>query len=318
MNTKKVIPLEKKQKRENPLFNLLRTADSITEPRPLNWMWNGLIYRGAITLFDGLGGTGKSKIAIQIGINLLLKTNFFGLENFRYRNIHNQIEKVLYLAAEDPEEIIENRIYESFLPSHQHFSEEAVLSAKKKFKHINFYVAENIDSSLINSTGEKTITYSDLEELITTEKPTLLIVDSLINFYGADENVSAMARKFYQLLNNLKVTVLLLHHQNKEGQKDNGNGDISSRGSIVFREQSRTRLILKNSNIYINKMNYSNSAGKIINLKWQSGIFVTTGVEDDTEKTGTWFDDTPLKKQGRPRGTGKKLKEEAEINANMF
>ena len=89
--------------------------------------------------------------------------------------------------------------------------------------------------------------------MISEEKPLLVVLDSLINFYGLDENSSEDAAFFYDVLKyfirKYQVSFLILHHQNKEAMKTQGDDTVSFRGSGVLREQARSRIVYKNIKI---------------------------------------------------------------------
>jgi hypothetical protein len=134
--------------------------------------------------------------------------------------------------------------------------------------------------------------YDALEKRISKVKPVLVVLDSLINFFELDENSSKEARRFMEFLRRLtrkhKTSFLLLHHQNKEGMRTQGDDVISFRGSGVFREQSRARIIYKNVNlgeglyarkIILEKSNYYSKIKEMLPedglyLKFEGGVHV--------------------------------------------
>jgi len=103
--------------------------------------------------------------------------------------------------------------------------------------------------------GERIVTEAAiaLEYLIDKLKPILVVIDSLINFYGLDENSSEDAMHFYDVIKffirKYQVSFLMLHHQNKEAMKLQSDDTISFRGSGVLREQARSRIVYKNIKI---------------------------------------------------------------------
>jgi RecA-family ATPase len=71
----------------------------------------------------------------------------------------------------------------------------------------------------------------------------------LINWYGLNENSSEDAVYFYNFLKYLirkyKLSFLILHHQSKAGLLKDSTKEDKFRGSGVFREQARARIVMR-------------------------------------------------------------------------
>ena len=93
------------------IAELITTADQLlAKPKlPLRWLFRNLIYRDLICLMDGLGGAGKSKVALQICMNILAQKSFLDIDVFPFCNSMEQ-PHILYLTTEDPQEIIQDRM----------------------------------------------------------------------------------------------------------------------------------------------------------------------------------------------------------------
>ena len=276
------------------------------------WILEPLIPHRSITIIDGLGGSGKSWLSLDLSYAISLGQDFVNLFPIRRSGV------VLYLTAEESPEVFVQRL--DMIQKHYPKNEN--------FKWISF-----LDESLEISSylcrkrrGEPTVTETAevLEWLISEEKPLLVVLDSLINYFGLDENSSEDAAFFYDVLKyfirKYQVTFLVLHHQNKEGMKAQSDDTISFRGSGVLREQARSRLVYKN--IKINettfarkiKLEKSNYYSKLINelftegsiyLKFENGIHTyNKAFELEAKKA-----EESMKNKGK-KGNSKKKQEE--------
>jgi archaellum biogenesis ATPase FlaH len=125
-------------------------------------------------------------------------------------------------------------------------------------------------SPALRDKGNPTQTFEEICAFVNAWKPDLVVLDPLVYFYGGDENSTAEAIAFFTLLRQLRTTVLLVHHQNKDAQKT-GSIKTAARGSIVFIDQARTRMVLGDNQLQIAKINYR--APYTLNLTFKSGIW---------------------------------------------
>jgi RecA-family ATPase len=276
------------------------------------WILEPLIPYRAITVLDGLGGSGKSWLALDMAYSISLGLDFLGLFPTRKSGI------VLYLTAEETKEVFVQRL--DMIQKHY--------SKNENFKWLSL-LDENLEITSYlcrKKRGDQIVTETAeaLEWLISEEKPLLVILDSLINFYGLDENSSEDAAFFYDVLKyfirKYQIGFLLLHHQNKEGMKAQSDDVISFRGSGVLREQARSRLIYKNikinettfaKKITLEKSNYySTLKNKLLTegsiyLKFQDGIHVyDKAFEIEAKKA-----EEAAKNKNKKKGKNKKQEE---------
>lgn len=219
-----------------------------------NFILEPFIPAKSIVLFDGLGETGKSLFAMQLALSIS--------ENLDFLKIPVQKQgKILYFTAEETEYSFNDRlkkIAKAFdLSKIENFYWISTLS--KRFQCSTYRLLENAKKGI-----EKTEFYNYLKTLLEQIKPVLVIFDSLINFYGLEENSSEHASVFIESLKLLTkdydCSFLLLHHQTKEAMKKDG--EKIFRGSMVFREQARCRFMIEKVNkdtkkIVIEKLNKS-------------------------------------------------------------
>ena len=241
------------------------------------WIIEPLIPNEAITILDGLGGSGKSWFALDLAYSIISGGYFLDIFPVWIEG------PVLYLTAEEVPQMFLQRV-RTVLEHYPKAKGLRWLSLLHKDIELSPYICKK-------KRGEQTETLMSkfLERLIIEVSPVLVVLDSLINFYGLDENSSEDAMFFYDVLKGFmrkyQVSFLLLHHQNKEGMRAQADDVISFRGSGVLREQARSRIVYKNikidestiaRKIILEKSNYySVYRDKLpIYLKFQDGVHV--------------------------------------------
>jgi len=244
-----------------------------------DWILEPLIPLEAITVLDGLGGSGKSWFAIDLAFAIGHGINFLGRYPVKKPGV------VLYLTAEE---------------TPRRFVQRLDLITQTYGTNENLFWVSTLEegfpfgSSMFRKEGwgiEMTKTADTIEVYLTKYKPVLVIIDSLINFYGLEENSSSDAKRFYDLLTGWIKTYhcsfLLLHHQTKDSLRLRDDDGVF-RGSIVFREQARQRLTYRSikfeesgktitaKKISIEKANYHSPYLEEfpIYLRWSDGIHI--------------------------------------------
>jgi len=277
------------------------------------WILEPLVPYEAITILDGLGGSGKSWFALDLAYSISLGQSFLG-----QFPVHRS-GAVLYLTAEEVPQMFLRRLK----MIREHYPENK-----------NFFWISMLHSSIEVSPvlcrkkrGEPTITEmaTMLEWRIIEREPVLVILDSLINFYGLDENSSEDAMFFYDVLKyyvrKYRTSFLLLHHQSKEGMRAQADDVISFRGSGVLREQARSRIIYKNikleegvvaRKIMLEKSNYYSKLKDLIPdgglyLKFDAGVHIY-------DKS---FAEYAKRKEEEMKQKGKKKKEDNKNNGKQ-
>jgi RecA-family ATPase len=206
------------------------------------WIIEPLIPDKAITILDGLGGSGKSWFAMDLAFSISIgegidykgqKIDFLG------RYPVKRSGKVLYFTAEETPEAFVQRLDSITMAYGDNDSFYWVSTLHEDFP---------FGSTLFQDTSwgiTKTKTVDAIEYYIKKRRPILVVLDSLINFYGLNENDSTQANMFYDVIKKwiktYKCSFLILHHQTKEALRAKEE-DGTFRGSIVFREQARQRL----------------------------------------------------------------------------
>ena len=199
----------------------------------------------SIVLLDGIGGLGKSFFAIELAFALSIGESFL-LKEIKPK----QDTAILYLTAEDSPDDFRDRLLEikkayQYKGKADKFYWVSSLSSKFPLKTSTFFTKEY--SKIV-----KTEMADYLEFLIRESRARLVVIDSLINWYGLNENSSDDAVYFYNFLKYLirkyNLSFLILHHQSKGGLLKDASKEDKFRGSGVFREQARARIVMRQLN----------------------------------------------------------------------
>jgi len=191
-------------------------------PAPIRFIFPGLPY-GVVGSIISPGGVGKSAFALSLACQVAGGPCLTGLPT-------DEIGKVVYVAGEDPENVIEHRLF-------------AV------GEHCNQVEREMISENLkvIPASGEiidilSTKTQEHFLKLATGSS--LLILDTLRVIHSADENdsgaMSNVVGHLKRIANQTGCSIIFLHHTNKNSMNTGGgNEQQASRGSSVLVDNIR-------------------------------------------------------------------------------
>jgi RecA-family ATPase len=232
------------------------------------WLLEPFLPTKSISLLDGPSCVGKSFFALEMAYALAAGSNFLGIS----KTI--QPTNVLYISAEETKHMLLKRIKNivQHYPATDNFVWLSTLDD-------NFKVSTRLfkrDYEGIKQTEMANV----LKKLIEKYQVKLVVLDSLINFFGLDENSTEDVIIFHEYLKSLikkyDCSFLLVHHQTKETLK--GRAGIF-RGSEIFRDQARTRIVMSNEDEYkkieIEKSNYYSPLLDVfpIFLKFADGVW---------------------------------------------
>jgi RecA-family ATPase len=214
------------------------------------WLLEPFIHEKTISILDGPSGVGKSLFALEICYTLATGKNFFGMPSTL------QPTNVLYINAEDTKYQLFKRISKiaQYYPKTNNFFWLSAFDKNLKFYTTRLFVRKSNKIQL-------TLMGQFLNEQIREYNIKFVVLDSIINFFGLDENNTEDVAMFYEYLKEIirdnDCSFLLVHHQTKETLK--GRAGIF-RGSEIFRDQARTRMMMSNDGEYkkleIEKSNY--------------------------------------------------------------
>lgn len=196
---------------------------------PRAWHVPDMIPGRTVTLLSGDGGTGKSTLALQLGVATVAEVPWIGQDA--------RAGRVLYLSAEDDADELHRRL--DAITVHHQLSFERLAGLR---------IWPLADQDALLATGapgkplEATSLFYDVEAVAKTWRPALIVLDSLADFFGGNENDRAHVRRFISLLRQLAITVdaavLLLAHPSLTGLAT-GSG-LS--GSTAWNNSVRSRL----------------------------------------------------------------------------
>ncbi len=196
------------QELEAPPFRIeglpdVRTLDGRTE-----WLLDGLIPRGAITLLTGDSGVGKSTLALAIAGAVAHGQPCLGCSPKQAR--------ALYVDGENPLHV-----------------------AKERLERLG--IASTDALHIWGGWNDPTPTGPDSPEVIefARERSGLIVYDSLIQFHRGSEQDSSETRRYlnqYRHLANQGAAVLLLHHTGKgeNAKQYRGSSDIKAAVDQAF------------------------------------------------------------------------------------
>jgi len=235
------------------------------------WILEPLVPNKTIILLDGLGGLGKSIFTMELCYAISTGKPFL-LPDIK------PVDKypILYLSAEETRYRFNERlkkIQEGYGVATDRFFWISTLSENFKLNTSRIFRKENNQIT-------PTEVADFLDKAIDRIGPKLVVLDSFINFYGLDENKTEEAASFYdyikQIIKKYGCSFIFLHHQTKEAMR----GQISIfRGSGVFREQSRTRIVMAKKHrqkiIEIEKSNYYSELLKLfpMSIEFRDGVW---------------------------------------------
>jgi RecA-family ATPase len=260
-----------------PLLNM-REWGQEDAPRQ-EWAVGDRIPIGHVSLFSGEGGSGKSLLALQLGV-----CHVRGLDWF---DAPVRQGPVLILDAEDGESVIHKRLAD--ITAHHGLKFADV----RNDLHVSSLAGKDAVAAVFDrKTGkmEATPLYNGLVEMVGDLRPVMTVLAASADFFAGDEVDRAQVRQFIQLLTRLAMlahgAVVLISHPSLSGIAS-GTG-LS--GSTAWHNSSRSRFYLKGvkakdreaedgepdtdlREIVFKKNNYGPVA-ESITLRYRNGLFV--------------------------------------------
>lgn len=196
------------------LAKTIETADVDTNG---NYLIESLILRNGLTVLGGPPKTGKTTLMMQLLYCITTHQNFLG-----QRIIHNEDEpiKALYLTNEESESILFSRLQQVF--GDDEGIEKVELAAGVKYRYMNGLL--------------------DIIEAEAEEGYNLFIIDNFRSF-GVDsgiekdfsgEKLAERLSWMKEMCEELKITIILLHHTRKRGNNKivNQSDELAGGGAI--------------------------------------------------------------------------------------
>lgn len=241
------------------------------------WVVPDLLPEGNVTLLAGDGGVGKSQLALQLLAATCLDRPWLGSPVRRC--------KAIGVFCEDDAEELHRRLADVLA------SYDATFGDLEDLKLVARVGLDNLLMEWPNQwePGEITPLCSQIHNLAVEHGAELVVLDSLHDFFGGNENSRPHARQFVGALRKIAVetkgAVLLTAHPSLAG-RNTGTGEA---GSTAWNNAVRSRLYLTARQhddgetdrdfreLKVMKSNYS-APGGVIRLRWRGGVFVRDDV----------------------------------------
>jgi hypothetical protein len=202
---------------------------------PRRWLAPGFLLRGALTVLVGSPGASKSTLALAWGAALALGESFGRLSPMDEEGAGRR-KRVLVINAED-DDCEQRRRLSALLRQFGRVSRDLAGWLMRAGPNLAGTLVEKDALGLIRASAG----LSSLEEIITSFRPDVLILDPLIElFAGIDENANADVSAGLSILRALatrhQMAILLLHHVRKgavmPGDMDSARGASSLHGKV--------------------------------------------------------------------------------------
>ena len=239
---------------------------------PREWLVEGMIPAGNVTLLTGDGGSGKSLLALQLCASTVLGRSWIGTKPITKG-------RAFYLSAEDDVPEVHRRM--SDIASAERVS-------MRDLRGLTVAALADRDALLaipgrLRGTLDPTPLYEALAARLAALKPSLIVIDTLADTFGGNEIERGPARQFVAMLRRLAIefgaTIVVLAHPSREGIKSE-RGDSGSTG---WSNSVRSRLYLMRDEaesdlrtLELKKSNYG-TIGNQIRLQWWAGAFRQIG-----------------------------------------
>jgi len=220
-----------------PMLKPVSVFDVLTHPSPAQqFVWDGYLPRGVVSMFSAHGGTGKSTIALMLAACTAAGLPLFGVPTHQCN--------ALFVSLEDSAAIVRNRL--------------AMICVKLGINPADLngklHVVDGTEnpelfSSNSRSDGGPTSTYAELRNLVRTQHVGLVVVDNASDAYGGDEIQRRPVRAFIRSLGEIasinNSAVLLLAHVDKTTSRNrSAEGGEGYSGSTAWHNSARSRLFM--------------------------------------------------------------------------
>jgi hypothetical protein len=214
-------------------FEFFPACDFADKPiPPRHWHVDGLVPGGTVTLLSGDGGTGKSLLAMQLAVATAMGGRWLGQDVAG--------GGALYLSAEDDRDELHRRLGDICV------SAGARLADLDRLTLCPLAGEDGLLASLDRATGalRPTALFRDLDARLASERPALVVLDTLADMFPGNENDRTQARQFVGMLRGLAIrhecALLLLAHPSLAGL----NTGTGTSGSTGWNNSVRSRLYL--------------------------------------------------------------------------
>lgn len=231
--------------------------------------------QGMVALLIGSGGTGKSSLAMELGMSVSVGDNFFDGMPI------SQKGSVRLLFLEDSANIVQtrnNRIARYFRKHNFAIPDNSFLYASHSLVGTNLYLMDSRGNHIADNI-EKLTRYCKDKRLV--------VIDPLKKLHNFDENSSSMADELMGILQNIALEtncgMLIVHHVSKNATRNKQDHlQDAVRGSSAFNDAARLVLNLRQYNetdankleLIWSKHNYIGARKPVKLLRTEEGVII--------------------------------------------
>tara|TARA_R110000803_G_scaffold129792_1_gene197047 strand:- start:2141 stop:3274 length:1134 start_codon:yes stop_codon:yes gene_type:complete len=267
----------------NLFISAARLQNKAVKPR--EWVVDGLIPRGTVTLLGGDGGSGKSLLAMMLAVSVASSKECKWLHRLP-DNGH-----AIYCGAEDDMDEMHRRLQSITEANFMNYTDLERL-------HVCSLAGQDALLAIDDPKTHKlmpTPLWGDICAKVEETRPALVIFDTLADLFGGNENDRSLARQFIGILRGLAIqyqcAVVLLAHPSLSGLSS-GTG---TSGSTAWNNSVRSRLYVERvfsdgyepdpnaRKLSVKKANYG-TTGEEIMMKWNEGVFEAEKPETGLDK----------------------------------
>ena len=214
-------------------------SDVLTDPEPPHkFVVGGIVPAGALTLFSGHGGSGKSTMAIELAMHVAIGRPYLGMAV--------EQTNVLIMSAEDGAGVLRQRIGKL---CRRHGIEPSELA--KRLTVLDATSDPILWASNGRNSAGPTDAYNRLAQRCNTDKIGLMVVDNSSDAFSGDafdkSGVTQFVRHLTRCVSANNGAVVLLAHVNRTTASGSINSTGSWADSVAWHNAARSRLYLDNS-----------------------------------------------------------------------
>ena len=211
---------------------------------PRHWLFQELLPCGKTGLLVAPGGTGKSQLALQIGLSVAT-----GLPLGGWWRVGKPGAALLLFAEDDDEELHRRLQCAVGALSADPGSGDFQTALRQRLFIKSMVGRDNLVTARVDGEVRRT---GYVDALIVTARQIpnlqLILLDPASRFKGGDENAAADATRFVEALEYLAhethAAVLVVHHANKASLNGNGTSQAAARGSSALTDGVRWQMNL--------------------------------------------------------------------------
>ncbi len=221
-----------------PKLKIVSVFDVVDNPSPPpQYIWEGYLPQGVVSMLAAHGGTGKSTVALMLAVAAATGRPLFGVPTVQ--------TSALFVSLEDGGAVVRHRLATICRAWGIDPRElEGVLHIVDGTEDPELYTADSARGS-----GDRTAAYREMRDMVEAHQVGLVIVDNASDAFGGDEiqrrQVRGFVRALAEVARSADSAVLLLAHVDKgtsrSSKPENGEGYS---GSTAWHNSVRSRIFM--------------------------------------------------------------------------